>query len=129
MSASAGIAVDSASDVWIGGFTATGSRGYAMHWNGRKWQALTAPAGLSTGTEAVPDGHGGVWLGPWAHWTGRAWADTLQAGLPAPLSGMRIYQLVKVPGTSGSYWGAGAVVIGQYSTTNRVAMLGYGPVP
>ena len=129
LSAAVGSAMDSASDVWIGGMTVNGGRGYAMHWNGRTWRALTAPASLTAGTDVVPDGHGGVWLGSWAHWNGHAWVNTLDSGLPAPVSGMGIAQLVRIPGTAASYWGAGSVVIGENSTVNRPAMLIYGPQP
>jgi hypothetical protein len=127
VSSSPGIAVDSASDVWIGAFTAGGGRGYAMHWNGRTWQALTAPASIAAGTDVVPDGHSGVWLGPWAHWTGRSWSSALT--LARPIVGAGIHQLVKVPGTSASYWGAAGIITSETSTTFHPAMLVYGPLP
>ncbi len=41
------------------------------HWNGRTLTRLP-PSGIAS-TPIVPDGHGGAWFGPLAHWTGRRW--------------------------------------------------------
>ena len=124
---SPGIGIDSASDIWIGMSTARAQNGYVLHWNGRTWAALTAPDNLSTTSEMVPDGHGGVWLGTGAHWTGRSWVNVFP--MPSSVSNATTDQMVKVPGTSGSYWDAGGVTTSATSLTYHLAMMVYGPLP
>ena len=70
-----GIAVGSRTDVWVGAWSATRARhpGRLMHWNGRRWHMVDAPRLIVTETPLVTDGHHGVWMGPWAHWTGTRW--------------------------------------------------------
>jgi hypothetical protein len=120
-----GIGMSSATDVWLGaGITLPHSGGqqvgFAMHWNGRGWQQLTAPASLGAFGPVLPDGHGGVWLGPMAHWTGRSWA-----GVTVPVS-WAFEDMAKVPGTS-SYWGAGLLTASSGSI--RPVMFVYGALP
>jgi hypothetical protein len=68
------LAGSSASDVWIWG-TLAGPRnqGVLYHWNGVGLQRVAVPAGLLTTDVLTADGRGGVWAGPFAHWTGRNW--------------------------------------------------------
>jgi hypothetical protein len=103
----ASVGMDSARDVWIGAGTDGGFAGFAMHWNGR-WTSTPAFGGAES--PVVPDGHGGVWLGDFAHWTGRTW---IGSNFAAPLTGMGAAVLAKIPGTAGSYWGAGSVAVSR----------------
>jgi hypothetical protein len=124
-----GIGMSSATDVWLGaGITLPHSGGqqvgFAMHWNGRRWQQLTAPASLSDFGPVLPDGHGGVWLGPTAHWTGRSWVGvtvSVRSGISWSFEDM-----AKVPGTS-SYWGPG--LLSASSGSFRPVMFVYGAIP
>jgi hypothetical protein len=120
----ASIGLDSASDVWI----AAGSPGpgiavdsFAIHWNGRRWS--TTPPFFTAQTPVVPDGRGGVWLGGLAHWNGRSWTDV---GMAPPWGGS-IYTLVKIPGTSGSFWSADQ--LGANGSTGDPGITVYGPLP
>ena len=64
----------SASDMWIWGhLTGRGAPGVLYHWNGTWLQQVPVPAGLLTTDVLTPDGRGGIWAGPYAHWTGRKW--------------------------------------------------------
>ncbi|HEY2549920.1 MAG TPA: hypothetical protein VGI64_05020 [Streptosporangiaceae bacterium] len=61
------VAIGSARDIWIG----------RRHWNGQQWRVIPAPpSGMMFGDPEVTDRHGGVWLGPFAHWNGHGWIDT-----------------------------------------------------
>ena len=95
-----------------------------MHWNGRRWQQLTAPAALSDFGPVLPDGHGGVWLGPMAHWTGRSWVG-VTVSVPSGIS-WSFDDMAKVPGTS-SYWGAGLLIASSGSA--RPVMFVHGALP
>jgi hypothetical protein len=109
---------------WIGGLLPS-ANGFFLQGSGGTWQERRTPSSISAGSDVVADGAGGVWLGPWAHWTGHAWVNA--DGVDG-VSGAGILQLVQIPGTS-SYWGAGAVTDGQTSTTYQPAVLSYGPRP
>lgn len=123
------IAMDSASDVWMAFSAPVGSQTVALHGTGHGWQKVVSPArGISASPDPVPDGHGGVWLGPWSHWTGRTWVDTTDFAAPLSTASWGMPQMVKVPGTSGSYWGAAVVSLGT-STVDHPAIVVYGPVP
>ena len=49
---------------------------------GRRWNTISAPRSLTTQTPLVTDGRSGVWIGPWAHWTGTRWRSTLPGSAP-----------------------------------------------
>ncbi len=68
------LAASSATDVWIWGHL-PGPRnlGVLYHWNGTRLQSVRVPAGLLTTDVLTADDHGGVWAGPFAHWTGKKW--------------------------------------------------------
>jgi hypothetical protein len=120
------ITIGSASDIWIAGWRGTSSQVLALQWTGSKWQQVISPGDIAASPDLVPYGPSGVWMGPWAIWTSRAWVSTLQ-NLPFASGG--IPDSVKVPGTSGSYWGAASVEKSPTSTTDHPAMAIYGPVP
>jgi hypothetical protein len=119
----AGVGMDSARDVWIGAGTDKGTGSFAMHWNGRRW--TTTPVSGIAGNDVVPDEHGGVWLGNFAHWTGRTWID---ASWAAPITGIAGAMLVKIPGTRGSYWGSGGVMVRGRPRGDYPGVMLYGPM-
>jgi hypothetical protein len=123
----AAAATDATSDVWLSGWTENASTAFALRWNGHEWQQITAPRSLSPSNGVTPDGNGGAWFGAWAHWTGKTWVN----GLPiaSPVMGGDVDALVKIPGTSGSYWGAATVYENENSDVLHPAMVIYGPVP
>ena len=123
------IGMSSAADVWLGaGITLPHSggevAGFAMHWNGSRWQELTAPASLDAFGTVVADGHGGAWLGPMAHWTGRTWAG-VTVSAPSGVAWSMDDQS-KIPGTS-SYWGVGEMILSASSF--RPVLWVYGALP
>jgi hypothetical protein len=75
----------------------------------------------------VPDGHGGVWLGNFAHWTGRTWIGA--TNWAAPIREIVSDMLVKIPRTYGSYWGSGGVTVSRSPTAMYAGVMLYGPVP
>jgi hypothetical protein len=69
-------AVAASGRVWVGIVPRTG-RACALQRSGTRWRTLRPPvADTGLGTLPVPDGRGGVWFGPFAHWTGSRWAQT-----------------------------------------------------
>jgi len=93
------IAMVSASNIWIEGFRGASSQVLALHLTGGKWQRVFSPAGDAASPGAVPYGSTGVWMGPWAAWTGRGWINTLP---DLPFAGGVIEDVVPIPGASGS---------------------------
>lgn len=124
----ASIAVTSPRNVWLSAQLATSSGpgpGYALHWNGRRWHQITAPAKLHTFGPVLPDGSG-AWLGADAHWTGTQWINTtpgpsFAGGRPAGIDGMAL-----VPGTA-SIWGVGSLTDAGTTFNSLVAI--YGSIP
>jgi hypothetical protein len=101
-----GIAVGSRTDVWVGAWSATRARhpGRLMHWNGRRWHMVDAPRLIVTETPLVTDGHHGVWMGPWAHWTGTRWVGN---GGTSALA-CSLVNFTRIPGQA-TLWGVGAI--------------------
>jgi hypothetical protein len=120
------VATDSSSDVWLSSWTANASTVTALHWNGKTWSTVKSPRSLPATPSLVPDGSGGAWFGTLAHWTGKAWINTTPP--PSSWSGGAIFSMAKIPGTSGSYWGAAQVSKGSSSATHPSVMI-YGPLP
>ena len=120
------IAMSSASNVWIEGWRGTSSQVLALHWSGGKWQQVLSPRGSVASPDTVPYGSSGVWMGPWAVWTGRAWISTLPV---PPFDGGVIDDMVPIPGASGSYWGAASADNNTSSSVGHPAMMIYGPLP
>jgi hypothetical protein len=122
------VQVSSTSDIWISatrGFKSA-ARVFLLHWNGNAWSKVTAPPSLpADSTALLPDGSGGAWLGPMAHWTGHVWQGPV-AILPESAAGT-VGSLGLVPGAA-SYWSvAGTINVG--STVERPSIYLYGPVP
>jgi hypothetical protein len=119
------VGMDSASDVWIAAGTSNFSNAsFALHWDGHRW--TRTPVNPNTWSPVLPDGHGGVWLGNFAHWTGRSWINAMH--FAAPLFFMGQATLAKIPGTAASYWGASAVTItGSQQFYPGISV--YGPSP
>jgi hypothetical protein len=75
------------------------------YWNGHTWTRRTIPASrrLTYGSWGlIFDGRGGVWLGPYTHWTGSRWVATD----PASPGTDYLDYVAPVPGTS-SAWAVG----------------------
>jgi hypothetical protein len=98
------LAASSASDVWIWGHPAgragRAGRGMLYHWNGVSLSNVAVPARLFTNDGLTADGHGGVWAGPYAHWTGSRWVS-LGADV-AQFNGLST-ALAPVPGTRSTW--------------------------
>ena len=135
--------------LWITGFGGAKHRLY--HWTGSKWAQSPIPAGLCSPVDPGPpyegsrcvfnyngnvsyDGHGGLWLGNDARWTGGKWiniADTDSKPLHPEFSAA---QSVPIPGTE-SAWAAAAIDDrgrparpGQ-NTPSEAGVAVYGPLP
>jgi hypothetical protein len=84
------------------------------YWNGRHWTKRTVPARrlkLTYGSGGfVWDDHAGVWLGPYAHWTGRRWIRTVPS---APTAALNLLTVTAIPG-SASAWAVGINQSGRY---------------
>jgi hypothetical protein len=120
------VATDSTTDVWLSSWTAGASTVTALHWNGTAWSTVKSPASMPAVPGLVPDGSGGAWFGAFAHWTGKAWVNTVPPA--SSMSGGTIFSMVKIPGESGSYWGAAQVSKGSSSAVHPSVMI-YGPLP
>ncbi|HUN38266.1 MAG TPA: hypothetical protein VMU95_40260 [Trebonia sp.] len=122
------IAMDSDSDVWIDFNHTSCCSVTALHYNGHGWKTISSqwtngPAALTL------DGHGGVWLGSFFHWTGSSW-QRLQDNLDSGSYSGDYNQMVKVPGTSASYWNVGYALPNQGGVANirpLVAVFGQTP--
>lgn len=120
------IAMASASNVWIEGWRGATAQVLALHWNGIKWQQLVSPRSLAASPGPVPDGSSGVWMGPWALWTGRSWLNTLPV---PPFEGGVVTDIAPIPGDPGAYWGTASAQKNSNSTIDHPAMMIYGSVP
>jgi hypothetical protein len=117
-----GTGVTANNDVWIAN----------AHWNGKSWHLLRSAFGQPVGGNTVPDGRRGAWFGPWAHWTGHIWIDTLNpVYMPAFLwqhyDSWNLFTIARVPGTT-TILAAGGITNGR---TNRTygAVLSFGRMP
>jgi hypothetical protein len=103
------VVAQSADNVWVGGWLERRrSPIFVMHWNATRRSERTTSqsrpnAFLNATTELVTDGKGGVWLGPWVHWTGTTW-DSVAPGLST--SAFDLNAFARIPGTV-SLWGVG----------------------
>jgi hypothetical protein len=80
----------SRSNVWVGWDFSD-----AAHWNGRRWQTLTAPAEFGPdSSNIVPDGEGGYWFGATAILTGSTWTS-----VPSPDITGAFGSVARIPGT------------------------------
>jgi hypothetical protein len=122
-----GLSTTSSSDVWIGGYSGGGSSAFLLHKTSHGWKKIVAPWWAAGAPLTVTsDGHGGAWANYTGHWTGKAWVST--AVWNAPVQGVNWVNMVKIPGTSGSYWAAiGAGFDGTRNVYPGVFV--YGPLP
>jgi len=121
------IRVSSISNVWISGTQVRNNDPpFVLHWNGQAWSKVAAPRSLpASSTDLLPDGSGGAWLGPEAHWTGQVWKGPVPI-LPEPAT-WSDGSMGRVPGTA-SYWStAGTTTKG--SALEEPSIYLYGPVP
>jgi hypothetical protein len=116
------------SEVWISSETANLEHTYVLRQNPKSWTKLTAPDSVPAFAAPVADGHGGVWLGSEAHWTGRKWlSEWLPSTFTEGWTGINA-AFVKVPGTTGSYWSVGYTQASSRAAT-RPAVAVFGPLP
>ena len=98
--------------LWLLAAPLHGDKWILRRWTGKRWTQLAIPRRL-VGAISVPppltsDGHAGVWVGPYLHWSGTRWIDAFPAVDPLPsLSGFSLQAIAPVPG-SGSLRAAGA---------------------
>jgi hypothetical protein len=127
----AGAAV-SPNDVWLSGTDQSGGQAPVFqlrHWNGRTWSKITVPIAIAAGavTQLVPDGSGGVWYDPDAHWTGKRWVITTPGKSFAAGQGKAsLFALARIPG-SASLWGVGLVNSAGKRQNNRFLIARYSP--
>jgi len=96
--------------LWLLAAPQHGDRWVLRYWTGRRWTQESVPRRLVKAISGplTYDGRGGVWAGPYLHWTGSRWIDAFPAADPFPsLSGFSLQAIAPVPG-SGSLWAAGA---------------------
>ena len=96
----------------------------AFHFNGRSWAEVrvpsTAPAQLYP---ALPDGHGGVWFGPWVHWTGRKWVNAFPSGGFAGVDCLGVNAMSRIPGSSEILSAGWAHRIGAHDSFNAMTAI------
>lgn len=105
-----GITVQSSANVWLFAWQAKkSSRGFLLHWNGTRWREIVAPRQMPASDELVTDGSGGLWAGPWAHWTGIRWVNTSPSvSFVGVNNSYNLHGLARVPGRT-RIWAAGLV--------------------
>lgn len=113
----------SGSQVWLN--TTSGDAEFVLHWNGSRWHRIGVPQSLFIDGPLVPDGRRGVWVGPFAHWTGRAWRA---ANIPANIVTLGVCGFARVPGTS-SYWAGSTANESLTDPVTHPTILVYGPIP
>lgn len=99
------ITASSAKNLWVvaGGLVhrITARHSGVFHFNGRAWTELRGPIAESAQLFPVSlDGHGGIWLGPWAHWTGRRWVNAFPRTGFAGVDCFGINGLATIPGST-----------------------------
>jgi hypothetical protein len=102
----------SAQNIWLITSTKTGpqtGRFNFWHWNGLRLTQLPNPdppvaSAFSQTTQVVADGHGGAWVQPAEHWTGKRWRYPLR--LRAKCAGVPIWIYVVPVPHSWSTWAA-----------------------
>jgi hypothetical protein len=120
------IAMDSSGDIWIASM-ASCCTVTAIHSTSSGWKKLTTSA-TNSRSDLTLDGHGGAWLGSFTHWTGHGWAYVQDNLYQFNASSWQIYDMVKVPGTAGSYWIAGFATPWPTSISRPMVAV-YGPTP
>jgi hypothetical protein len=92
--------------IWIWGYlNYQHTRSVLYHWTGSAVRAVPVPPNMLTNGGLTADGHGGVWIGPYVHWTGHKW---INLSWQVPKFGTLSDSLAAVPGT-GSTWLVGLI--------------------
>lgn len=111
------------------GIRKSGPADSLYYFNGRKWSAQTVPAGpddLTYGSGNMKyDDHGGVWLGPYTHWTGKAWTRTK----PATVTASYDLQMVSAIPGSASAWSVGTNARAPGTSSFRTVIMVLGKLP
>jgi hypothetical protein len=96
------IAASSRGNIWLlAPALSRHKAGYLDYWNGHTWSSRAIPDRLTIYSWGFSyDYHSGVWLSPYAHWTGRRWVATNPAG---PTSQYELNYVAAIPG-SASTW-------------------------
>jgi hypothetical protein len=103
------VAASWARDLWVVARPVHQSarRSGVFRFNGRAWTEIRVPSAEPTEVDPVlPDGRGGIWLGPWAHWTGRRWVNTIPTSPLPRVDCFSFSGLSRMPGSS-DVWGVG----------------------
>jgi hypothetical protein len=128
------LAASPGGQLWI-----QGSPGYnrnvtlLFHWTGRAWTSAKVPAAVSSQPLIVEDpltydGHDGVWMGAFAHWTGTKWLNTFQIASMPGSDGFALEDIAAIPG-SASIWAAGSVGRSPSNHTQDSLIAVYGGTP
>ena len=114
------IAASPGGQLWLLALFGSGARrpDFLTSWNGQLWTRRDVPTKLrlTYGSWGFAyDDHGGVWLGPYTHWTGRRWIKTSPS---APTTAFELITVTGIP-RSASAWAVGTgtrsrTVIGLY---------------
>jgi hypothetical protein len=102
--------------------------GAVDYWNGTRWTAHQIPDrnDFSFGSWGFAyDDHGGVWLGPYLHWTGRRWIATTP---PGPTRSFELMYVAPIPGSSAA-WAVGFNSARPGSRASRGLIALYGERP
>jgi len=78
----------------------------------------------------VTDGRGGVWFGPWLHWTGHAWINTsVYPYGPTWLAkyGGLVQAMARIPGTGTVL--AGGILIHEQPVRVYALLMSFGKMP
>jgi hypothetical protein len=102
--------------LWLMAYPAHGRTDILRYWNGSVWTQRDIPA-ARTGVsywdgDLIYDNAGGVWLGPFLHWTGSRWINTYSPQLFTELGGFNFEGAAAIPG-SASIWATGAGQVGR----------------
>jgi hypothetical protein len=126
-----GVAASSYGGLWLL-VTSTGRRKpwHLDVWHAGSWTAHALPARLdgepvlASSGDLVFDGHDGVWIAPYLHWTGHRWVNAYRDVFPyGDLSAV-----APVPGTR-SAWGVGSALSSGSDGIGHAIVAVYGKVP
>jgi hypothetical protein len=119
------VIAQSSANVWLFAWQATKSpRGVVLHWNGTRWSEDVAPGRMPVSDELATDGTGGLWAGPWAHWTGSRWLNTSPSTSFVGGDVLSLHALARVRGQS-RIWAVG--VVSHTSSSTRDSLIAQYP--
>lgn len=131
VAAGATLAVSPGGQVWVLGHLTTGKRPAVLqHLAARRWTRIAVPAQaggkpLIVG-RVLTYGGGGVWAGPFAHWTGQRWLNTSPGREFAGGDSYSLSAIARVGGTA-SMWAVGRVARTPADKTPDSLIARYGP--